>query len=42
MNCRFVFLTPLTNNAWFSVLVKAYGGLSTASNPYGNKFMGEW
>lgn len=42
MNCRFVFKTPPIDNTWFSVIVKAYGGLPSSSNPYGNQFMGEW
>ena len=42
MNCRFVFITPPNTNAYFSVTVKAYGGAVTASNPYGNQYMGEW
>lgn len=40
MNCRFVFVNPPNNNAFFSVLVKAFGGTPTANNPYGNQLMG--
>jgi hypothetical protein len=42
MNCRFVFINPPNSNVYFSVLVKAYGGTPTATNPYGNQFMGDW
>ena len=41
MNCRFVFKNP-PNSAYFSVLVKAFGGTPSASNPYGNQLMGDW
>jgi hypothetical protein len=42
MNCRLVFVNPPTNSAYFSVTVKAFGGVSSPSNPYGTQFMGEW
>lgn len=42
MNCRIVFVNPSNNGVYFSVLVKAFGGTPTASNPYGNQLMGEW
>ena len=42
MNCRLVFTNPETVNSYFSIRVKAYGGTKTASNLYGDKFMGEW
>ncbi|CAM6005531.1 unnamed protein product [Sphagnum balticum] len=42
MNCRFVFNTPAVSNAFFSVIVRAYGGVASASNPYGNYYMGFW
>ena len=42
MNCRFLFMNPETNGAYFSVKVKAYGGDPSATNLYGDKFMGEW
>ena len=42
MNCRFIFKNPDSTNRWLSVKVKAYGGVKTATNLYGDKFMGEW
>ena len=42
MNCRIIFNNPSVNAAWFSVKVKAFGGVVAADNPYGNQFMGEW
>jgi len=42
MNCRFAFITPPNTNAFFSVIVKAYGGTPSSTNPYGNLYMGEW
>ena len=40
MNCRIVFVNPTKNAVFFSVRVKAFGGIPTANNPYGNQFMG--
>lgn len=42
MNCRIVFVNPAKNAVYFSVKVKAFGGLSSADNPYGNQYFGEW
>ena len=42
MNCRIVFNNPSINAVWFSVKVKAFGGVPAADNPYGSQFMGEW
>jgi hypothetical protein len=45
MNCRFLFYNPdqtSSNYPYFSVNVKAYGGTKSASNLYGDKYMGEW
>ncbi len=42
MNCRFVFVNPPTVGAYFSVMVRAFGGTATALNPYGNQYMGFW
>jgi hypothetical protein len=42
MNCRLVFNTPPNANRYFSVIVRAYGGAASASNPYGNQYMGFW
>jgi hypothetical protein len=42
MNCRFVFINPPNSGTYFSVLVKAYGGTPSATNPYGNQLMGDW
>jgi len=43
MNCRFLFYNPdqtSSNYPYFSVNVKAYGGSKSASNLYGDKYMG--
>lgn len=40
MNCRFAFKNPPNVGVYFSVLVKAYGGTVSATNPYGDKFLG--
>jgi len=37
-----VFVNPPTNAAWFEVTVRAFGGTPSASNPYGNQYMGMW
>ena len=42
MNCRFIFINPETDGAFFSVKVKAYGGTRSETNLYGDKYMGEW
>ena len=42
MNCRIIFKNPQTINSFFSIKVKAFGGTKSASNLYGNKYMGEW
>ena len=42
MNCRIVFVNPPTNGVYFSVKVKAFGGVESADNPYGSHYMGEW
>ena len=40
MNCRIAFKNPSNVGALFSVLVKAYGGTLSATNPYGDRFLG--
>lgn len=43
MNCRFLFYNPdqtSSNYPYFSVNVKAYGGTKSATNLYGDKYMG--
>ena len=42
MNCRFAFINPSVVNSLFSVNVYAFGGPSSALNPYGNQYMGLW
>jgi len=42
MNVRLAFINPNNVDRYFSVLVKAYGGTQSATNPYGNLFMGEY
>ena len=42
MNCRLAFMNPTSANVYFSVNVKAFGGASSALNPYGNQYMGFW
>jgi hypothetical protein len=42
MNCRLVFVTPPIANRYFSVIVRAFGGTASATNPYGNQYMGYW
>ncbi len=42
MNCRFIFNNPSTAYAFFSIKVKAFGGTKSASNLYGDKYMGFW
>lgn len=42
MNCRLVFVNPPTVNAYFSVIVRAFGGAVSSLNPYGNQYMGVW
>ena len=42
MNCRFLINNPETVGSYFTVKVKAYGGVKTSTNLYGDKYMGEW
>lgn len=42
MNCRFAFINPSNTGVYFSVNIKAFGGASSALNPYGNQYMGFW
>ena len=42
MNCRFIFTNPESTSRYFSVKVKAFGGTKTATNLYGDNYMGEW
>jgi len=42
MNCRFVFKNPSSTGRYITWNVKAYGGVKTADNLYGDKFMGEY
>lgn len=43
MNCRFIFTNPSNVNAYFSIKVKAFGGVTNPDmNLYGNQYMGEW
>ena len=42
MNCRLVFVNPANDATYFTIKVKAFGGLPSADNPYGNQYMGEW
>jgi hypothetical protein len=42
MNCRFLFYNQPNTNTYFSVTVRAFGGISSATNPYGNLYMGDW
>ena len=42
MNCRFIFTNPESTGRYFSVKVKAFGGTKSATNLYGDTFMGEW
>jgi hypothetical protein len=40
MNCRFIFINSDAVNRWLTVKVKAYGGVKSATNLYGDKYMG--
>lgn len=40
MNCRFIFVNPDNVGSFFSIKVKAYGGAKTATNLYGQQYMG--
>jgi hypothetical protein len=42
MNCRLVFINPAATGVYFSVVVRAFGGAASASNPYGSQYMGFW
>jgi len=42
MNCRLVFVNPPVANRYFSVIVRAFGGTASPTNPYGNQYMGYW
>lgn len=40
MNCRFLITNPETSGAFFTVRVRAFGGTKSATNLYGNQYMG--
>lgn len=40
MNCRFIFYNPDFVGSFFSVKVKAFGGSRSATNLYGQQYMG--
>lgn len=42
MNCRFLMVNPETVGSYMTIKVKAYGGVKTSTNLYGDKYMGEW
>ena len=39
MNCRFVFKNPSQTSRYITWKVKAYGGVKSSNNLYGDKFL---